>query len=174
MSWSSVTPSLVAAVLAATVASGAAGYAAGTRVTSAQIADNTIQSRDVKNGDLTGADVRNGSLSRNELDRDCPGGSMKAFGGYVSLAPLSPTPYNAAVVRCNERGGRLPTLQELTWLSGQPGFRFGSPDPTVTNRYEFTGSTTTSIPITPIAIDRSGGVISNAVALVFASHCIVG
>lgn len=56
-------PALVVAGLALFVAMGGTGYAA-TMIGSAQIKDNSIQSRDVRNDTLTGKDIREARLGK--------------------------------------------------------------------------------------------------------------
>jgi hypothetical protein len=161
-------PSFVVAVLALVVASGGAGYAAGT-VTSSQIADNTIQSRDIKNGAVEGVDVASRSLARTKISKGCASGEVAVFGGCVTKASKGPTSYQAAMDDCNQRNGRLPTTAEYAWIRSHTEFAWADGNP---SQYEFSGDYTGQFPYTPIAFDRAGNSIDNASAMLFWHHCV--
>lgn len=151
-------PSFVVAVLALVLAAGGTGYAAG-RITSADIKDNTIQGRD----------VRNGSIGRRDLDPACGPKEAAVFGGCVRLVPYGPSSYAAAVDHCNRLNGRLPTSAEVRWIAAHDEFTWADGNP---GNYEFTGDDTAEYPLTPIGIDRSGYVVSNSSAQLFWHHCV--
>jgi hypothetical protein len=90
-------PLTVMAVAGLVVAAAAAGATAATQITSQQIKDETIQSRDVKNGQLTGADVKDGSLASADLKN-----------GGVARADLAPA------VAGSLAGGRIPSGTTVT------------------------------------------------------------
>lgn len=173
-----LSPSFVVAVLALVLASGGVGFAAG-KVTSAQIQDGTIVSRDVRNGGLTGGDLRDGSVTgadlrarsvpRSRLDRRCATDEVAVFGGCVRRKASGPSSQQAAVLKCNERGGRLPTIAEARWIATHDEFTWADGNSV---NYEFTGEWTDEYPVTPIALDKWGNVVSNASALSFWHHCI--
>ena len=156
-------------VLVLVLAAGGVGYAAG-KVTSAQIKDNTIQSRDIKNGAVKGSDLKNGTVSRAKLNRGCKAGEVKVFGGCVRKASSGPTSFQAAIDDCNQRDGRLPTTSEIKWIAAHvEDFAWADGNP---SQYEFTGDYTASNPYTPIAFDRGGNAIANASANLFWHHCV--
>lgn len=163
-----ISPSFVVAVLALVVAAGGAGYAAGT-VTSSQIVDNTVQSRDIRNGTVTSIDVADRSLPRTKIRTGCASGETPLFGGCVRRRASGPSTYAAAVEDCNRRNGRLPSIAELRWLAGAEGVTWADGNG---NQYEFSGEFTDDYPTTPVALDRSGNLVSNAVALSFWHHCV--
>jgi len=166
-----ITPSFVVAVLALLVAVGGTSYAAG-RITSAQIEDETIQSRDVRNGSLQGRDLANGSVPRSKLDRRCGAGQAAVFGGCVRLTPYARATHDDAVDRCNSRGGRLPTTGELRWIATHDEFTWANGD---SSQYEFSGSydrATDAAPYTPMAFDKAFNPIVDASAQSFLHHCI--
>ncbi len=78
-----LSPSFVVAVLALVLAAGGVGYAAG-KIGSAQIKDNSVQSRDIKNGTLTSKDVKKKSIKRASSNTSCGGGRVAIFGGCVT------------------------------------------------------------------------------------------
>lgn len=164
-----LSPGLVIAVLALVLASGGVGYAAAT-IGSAQIKNNSVTGIDIKNRTLTSADVKNASLKRQVLDRSCRAGEVVAFGGCVRKAASGPGSYTSAVEDCTQRGGRILTLAELTWVAGHPGqYAWADGNP---SQYEFSSDFTTAFPITPTAVDRSGNFIANAAGNLFWHHCL--
>jgi hypothetical protein len=62
-------PSMIVAVLAIMVTVGGTSYAAS-KVTSAQIKNNTIKSVDIRNNSVTGADVKNSTLKGTDVKND--------------------------------------------------------------------------------------------------------
>lgn len=151
-------PSFVVAVLALVLAAGGTGYAAG-KITSADIKDNTI----------TGRDVKNGSLERRDLDPACGPQEAAVFGGCVRRKPYPRSSYTEAVDHCNRINGRLPSVAELRWIATQDIFTWADGNP---SNYEFTGEYTDTYPVTPISLDQTGFVVSNSSALAFWHHCI--
>ena len=79
-----ITPSFVVAVLALVVAAGGTGYAAG-QITSSQIQDGTIQSRDVRNYGLTGLDGKTRSLPRDRISTACASGWLDPASSEAAL-----------------------------------------------------------------------------------------
>ncbi|QIG44499.1 hypothetical protein G5V58_18460 [Nocardioides anomalus] len=180
------------------LAAGGTGYAAG-KITGKQIKNETIQSKDVKNGTLTGADVADGSLSgadlsdstvtgadvadaslgsadladgsvaRTDLNRACAAGEVAAFGGCVRLVPTGPSSYDAAVADCSSRGGRLPTSGELVWIATHLDYTWADSN---VGSYEFSGSFTSTYPLTPLAIDRTRNLVANSSGQDFWHHCV--
>jgi hypothetical protein len=165
---SRISPSFVVAVSALVLAAGGAGYAAGT-VTSSQIADNTIQSRDIKNGAVVGVDVANRSLARTKISKGCASGEVAVFGGCVAKASRGPSSYQAAMDDCNSRNGRLPTTAEIAWIRTHSSFAWANG---TANQYEFTGDYTGAAPFTPIAFDRLGNAFDDASGNLFWHHCV--
>lgn len=162
------TPSFFVAVLALLVAFSGVAYA-GVMIGSAQIKDNSVQSRDIKNRTLVGKDIKKKSLSAAVLKRNCVAGQRKTFGMCLTKASSDPSTYIEAVEDCDERGGRLPTLGELryiadigsiTWADGNPG------------QYEFAGTFTTASPIHPTALDQAGNFFGDPSAMSFYHHCL--
>ena len=165
-----ITPSFVVAVLALCLASGGVGYAAA-QITSADIRDNTIQSRDVKDETLAGGDIRDGSIPRRKIDDRCPTGHSALFGGCVPRASSNGnSSYQAAIDDCNRRNGRLPTTAELFWIASHVEFEWADGNP---SQYEFTGDYTDGAVYTPIAFDRATNDISNASGQMFWHHCVI-
>lgn len=182
-----LSPAFVVAVLALVLAAGGTGYAAG-KITSRDIKDGTVQGRDVKNesltgrdvkdrsltgqdvadGSLSGADVRSGSIPRTAI-AGCATGEVSAFGGCVRRAAFGPSSYQEAVEDCNRRNGRIPTIAETRWIATHDEFTWADGNQA---NYEFTGEFTSDYPVTPIATDQFGSVVSNAFALSFWHHCI--
>ncbi|WP_193611791.1 hypothetical protein [Nocardioides lijunqiniae] len=174
-----LTPSFVVAVLALVVATGGVGYAAG-RIGSAQIKDNSVQSKDVRNNTLTSKDVRNksltgqdlreGSLGRSTTYTRCGPGELFIFGACVLPAPYGPSDYDMATFICSGLGGRLPTIAELRYIADQPGFTWADGNPA---QYEFTSTWTTAAPIHPMAFDQQAfNSYGDASAQAFHFHCL--
>lgn len=153
-------PSFVVAVLALVLAAGGTGYAAG-KVTSADIKDNTI----------TGRDVKNGSLERRDLDPACGPKEAAVFGGCVRLKPYPRSSHQAAIDHCNRINGRLPSISELKWIAAHDEFTWADGN---SLNYEFTSDYTTVNPLTPVAFDQTGSVVTNASAQLFWHHCVTG
>ena len=186
-----VTPSFVVAVLALLVAAGGTGYAAG-KVTSSQIKDETIKSRDIRNGTITGTDLQDGSLTgkelgrasvpRDRLDPKCGAGLVPLFDGCTTRAAIKysdtcgadDAPYGAcffdAVADCDRRRGRLPTILELAYIARSDRFIWSFDDNP--SQYEFSGEYTTDYPHTPIGVDQAGASVENAIYQIFAHRCI--
>ena len=165
---SRIAPSLLVAVCLLVLAAGGVGYAAGL-VTSADIADETIQSTDIKNGTIANADIKEGTIGRTKLDRGCKPTEGYAFGGCIRLVASGSSRYHKAVEQCSERGGRLPTTAELKWIAKQADYTWADGNP---YQYEFTGDYTSGAVHTPIAFDKFGNPIDNASGQIFWYHCI--
>ncbi|HEX2414275.1 MAG TPA: hypothetical protein VHJ37_03565 [Thermoleophilaceae bacterium] len=103
-------PALVVALIALFVALGGGAYAA-LRITSKQVADNSLRSRDVRNNELRGKDVRSRSLSGRDLAFD----SLE--GPQVDEPSLSRVP-SAANAQSLE-GRRRVNVAPFTLSSGQ-------------------------------------------------------
>jgi hypothetical protein len=169
----------VVAVLALVLAAGGVGYAAGT-IGSAQIKDNSIQGKDVRNGTLQSKDVRDrslrgvdlkpGSLGRSTDYTRCRTGEVFRFGTCIRQAPFGPSSYQAATSNCSDIGGRLPRLSELQFIAAHDE-TFGWADG-MANQYEFSGDVTDGPGYTPIARDRGGNFFSDASASSFWYHCL--
>ena len=186
-----LSPSLVVAVLALVVAAGGTGFAAG-KITSKDIKNGTIQAKDVRDGTLTGAEVKDGSLNgadlgqrsvpRDRIAVTCGAGQVPFFDGCTTRAAV---PHSAACVAdgapvqqcfteawedCAKRHGRLPTIGELRYIARTDGFVWadnGNP-----SEYEFSGDYTAEYPLTPMAVDQFGFLVSNASAQAFPHRCI--
>lgn len=174
-----ISPSFVVAVLALVLAAGGVGYAAGT-IGSAQIKDNSIQGRDIRNGTLTSKDVRNRSLRGVDLKRGslgrstdytrCRAGEVFRFGTCIRKAPYGPATYQVAMSNCSDLGGRLPRLSELGFIAAHTetfGWANGMP-----NQYEHSGDYTTGPAYAPIARDRDGNYFTDSFAQSFWYHCL--
>lgn len=156
-------------MLALLVAFSGVAYA-GVMIGSAQIKDNSVQSRDIKNRTIVGKDIKVGSLGRQVLDKRCRGGEVKTLGMCVRLASSGPSTLTAAFIDCNKRGGRLPTLGELRWIAtGVAGLTWANGQ---SNQYEFTSTATTAGLITPVAMDQSSNLFADASASNFYHHCL--
>ncbi|WP_205473950.1 hypothetical protein [Nocardioides sp. SYSU D00038] len=87
-----LSPSFAVAALALVVACSGGAYAAA-KIGSAQIKDNSVQSRDVRNGTLTGRDVKDGSLTPADVRAGLPStmsaGVVMGNGSYSSGCPQS-------------------------------------------------------------------------------------
>lgn len=103
-------PALVVAVIALFVALGGGAYAA-LRITSKQVADNSLRSRDVRNNELRGKDVRNRTLSGRDLAFD----SLE--GPQVDEPSLSRVP--SAVSAQSLEGRRRVNVAPFVLSSGQ-------------------------------------------------------
>lgn len=164
-----ISPSFVVAVLALVLAAGGVGYAAG-KIGSAQIKDNSIQSRDVRNGSLRGVDLKPGSLGRSTDYTRCRSGEVFRFGTCIRKAAFGPSSYQAAMSNCSDIGGRLPRLSELQFIAAHTetfGWADGNP-----SQYEYSGDFTTGPSYTPIARDRGGNPFPDASAQNFWYHCL--
>lgn len=165
-------PSFFVAVLALVLAGAGAGYAAG-QITSGQIKDNTVQSKDIKNRTIVAKDVKKGSLGSGVLNRSCKSTTVKVFGKCVDKVASGPTnnSWIEAVNACNARGGELPTLGELRFIATNvPGITWANGQ---ANQYEFTSTTTTVAPITPMAMDQSYNPFDDASAQSFWYRCLI-
>jgi len=164
-----ISPSLVIAVLALVLAASGVGYAAG-KIGSAQIKNNSIQSKDVRNGSLRGVDLKKGSLGRSTDFTRCRSGEVFRFGSCVRRAAYGPTSYQAAMSNCSDIGGRLPTIAELRYIAAHTE-TFGWADDNV-SQYEYTGDTSGAPAYTPVALDRATNTFSDASMQSFWYHCL--
>lgn len=164
-----LSPSFVVAVLALVLAASGVGYAAG-KIGSAQIKDNSIQSKDVRNGSLRGVDLRRGALGRSTDYTRCRTGEVFRFGSCIRRAPFGPSSFQAAMSNCSDLGGRLPRLSELRLIAAHTEtFHWADGMP---NQYEFTGDSTGAPGYSPIALDRGGNIFSDASMATFWYHCL--
>ncbi|WP_205473956.1 hypothetical protein [Nocardioides sp. SYSU D00038] len=128
-----ITPSFVVASLALVVACTGGAYAA-TKIGSAQIKNNSIQSKDVRNRTLTGKDVKDGSLTRADVRAGLPatfaGDVVMGNGGFAFPTgltyhfPSGNTPGTG--VSLQEAGMVVPvpvTARDLA-VTSMPGTRF--------------------------------------------------
>lgn len=163
-----ISPSFVIAVLALMLAAGGTGYAAG-KIGSAQIKDNSVQSRDIKNRTLGNKDIKKGSLKRQLLNKSCGSGQVAIFGGCVRAAAEGPSALQVAIDDCSERGGRILTLSELRWVAAHSDdFDWADGDP---SQYEFSSDADTSTG-RATAMDRNGNLFGDANAQLFWHHCL--
>jgi len=164
-----LSPSFVIAVLALVLAASGVGYAAG-KIGSAQIKDNSIQSKDVRNGTLRGADLKKGSLGHSTDYTRCRSGEVFRFGSCIRRAAYGPTNYQAAMSNCSDIGGRLPTIAELRFIAAHTE-TFGWADGNV-SQYEFSGDTSGSPAYTPVGLDRAGNTFTDTSMQTFWYHCL--
>ncbi|MGE0065855.1 MAG: hypothetical protein AB7T48_00730 [Solirubrobacterales bacterium] len=112
----------VVASLALFLALGGAAYAATqlpqNSVGTKQIRNGTVTAADVKNQSLTGADVKNQSLTGSDLKpgalNECPAGTRRTVGVCFETSPREATGYGLALLDCAGEGKRLPSQGELT------------------------------------------------------------
>lgn len=139
-------------------------------VTGTDLATSSVGSAKIADGSVAGVDVANGSIGRTKLNKACAANEANLFGGCVRREAYARSSHQAAIDDCSNRNGRLPTLLELTWIRTHTA-EFGWADGNISN-YEFSGDYTTSYPFTPIAVDRAGNGIENAIAQLFWHHCV--
>lgn len=164
-----LSPSFVVAVLALVLAASGVGYAAG-KIGSAQIKDNSVQSKDVRNGSLRGVDLKRGSLGRSTNYTRCRTGEVFMFGSCIRKAPFGPATYQVATSNCSDLGGRLPRLSELAIIAAHTEtFGWANGDP---SQYEHSGDYSTGPTYQPIARDRGGNYFPNAFPQSFWYHCL--
>lgn len=145
-----LTYSNVVATLALFVALGGSSYAA-MRIGSADIADNSVRGKDIRNRTLTHRDVGRNALGGTNIRESrlstvpranaltargragvrlrCPAGTKLAAGVCFETAVRPPRSYYSAVVSCstsNAGNKRLPTHAELIAFFGAGNF---GPDP---------------------------------------------
>jgi hypothetical protein len=81
-------PSMIVALLALFISLGGVGYAAS-KISSAQIADNSIRSRDIHNRTVAGKDVKANALGNKQIDnRKLEAANAAALGGAAPTAYL--------------------------------------------------------------------------------------
>jgi hypothetical protein len=135
----------VAATVALLIALGGTSYAA-VRIGSGQIVDNSVRSRDIRNGAINGRDVRPNGLGGGAIKESvlrevpraveasrlsavameqprvrCPPETLPRVGVCIEAAARATSDFFSAVATCSSAGRGLPTYAQLDFIARSRG-----------------------------------------------------